>query len=71
MEITIKTSNEKEFQDVMNFLKKENITIIKSVYKNNGSDKFEDYKVMEEFVDKNRYKLPENFKFDREDANNW
>lgn len=69
MEITIKTNNEKEFREVINFLKKEKIEIVKSsdYYKTSNNNK--DFKVMEELVDKHRYKLPKNYKFDREDAN--
>lgn len=69
MEITIKTDSEKEFREVINFLKKEKIEIVKSSGNYKTSKKYKNFKVMEEKVSKNRYTLPENYKFDREDAN--
>ncbi len=69
LEITIKTDNEKEFREVINFLKKEKIEVIKSSENYKTSKKYKDFKVMEEKVSKLRYKIPENYKFDREDAN--
>ena len=69
MEITIKTNSEKEFREVINFLKKEKIEVINTSAEYKTSKKFQNFKVMEDAVSKLRYKLPEDYKFDREDAN--
>ncbi len=69
MEITIKTESEKEFKEVINFLKKENITIVKSTVEYNKEKDFVEIKIMEEEMKKYRTRLPVDFKFDRDEAN--
>jgi len=69
MEITIKTDSEKEFREVINFLKKENIAIVKSTIEYNKDKDFVDFKVMEDEMKKYRTKLPDDFKFNRDEAN--
>jgi len=69
MEITIKTDSEEEFKKIMNFLKKENITIMKSANEYSDGKDFKDFNVMEDEIKKYRTKLPEGFKFDRDEAN--
>ena len=69
MKITIKTDSEKEFRDVINILKMENITIVKSTVEYNKEKDFVDFNVMEDEMKKYRTKLPDDFKFDRDEAN--
>lgn len=69
MEIIIKTNNDKEFIKIIEFLGEENITIINTseIYK--STDDLEDFKVMEEEIKKYRVKLPKDFEFNRDEAN--
>lgn len=69
MEITIKTDSEKEFREVIDFLKKEKITVVKSTVEYSKVKNFVDFKVMEGEMKKYRIKLPVDFKFNREEAN--
>ncbi|MEO8210620.1 MAG: hypothetical protein ABI840_08655 [bacterium] len=69
MEITIKTDSEEQFKKIVNFLEKENITIMKSANESGDGKDFKDFKVMEDDIKKYRTKLPEGFKFDRDEAN--
>ena len=69
MELTIRIENKNKLTKVRNFLKENSIEIVKEKTKNDDNEVKDKVNSLLQFLDGIKIDLPDNYKFDRDEAN--